>query len=134
MKRLFILFLFSCILICGCWDNRGKYKQFNNVRVFYTKAVTVEEVDKLGVYLAEAFDERKFTDGAYRPFKLDHKGNTFEVYISVKAGVENEEGIQYKYMSIARLLSVELFHGSDVDIHLSDGRFVIRRTIYYSGE
>ncbi|MCL2804750.1 MAG: hypothetical protein FWD26_02310 [Treponema sp.] len=112
-----VVLLVSFLAInCG---NYGAQKTFNGTQVFYTSAVTLNEVEKLGNYLVE----EGFADGEHKSVQLNKTGNTYEFRMVVKKGIETD--LEYRELGklIATELSTYVFNGARVDTHFCDEKF-----------
>ncbi|MDR2313077.1 MAG: hypothetical protein LBE02_00915 [Spirochaetaceae bacterium] len=122
MKRIGILkFSFGVaalsmsLLTISC-SSYGEQKTFNGTQVFYTSAVTLSDVDRLGEYLVDS----GFADGEEKSVQLNKTGNTYEFRMVVKKGIEQDQ----EYRNLGKLLAAEIsencFNGSQVDTHFCD--------------
>jgi hypothetical protein len=109
---------FMPLLTVGC-SSYGEQKTFNGTQVFYTSAVTISDVDKLGEYLVNA----EFADGEEKSVQLNKTGNTYEFRMVVKKGIEQDQ----EYRDLGKLLAAEIseycFDGAHVDTHFCDENF-----------
>ena len=108
---LIVLFTTSC-------NNYGKQKMFNGTQVFYTSAVTVSEVQKLGQYLIDT----GFADGDYKTVQLNKTGNTYEFRMVVKKDIEINQEYRYLGKLLAAELSEDIFNGERVETHFCDDK------------
>lgn len=80
--RRFVLLLFSCIALGGCWQSKGSlYDGVKPATPFATGSVTETGTDELGKPLVQHFSLAKSADGSYRMISTsrdkDGAGNGF---------------------------------------------------------
>ena len=109
---------FSIFLFATSCNDYGELKMFNGTQVYYTKAVTMSDVDNLGTYLVDA----GFADGEEKTVQLNKTGNTYEFRMVVKKGIEQDQ----EYRDLGKLMAAELsayaFNGARVETHFCDDR------------
>jgi len=122
------LFIVS-LLVIGC-ENYGEQKTFNGTQVYYTSAITVNEVDRLGEYLIYS----GFADGEEKTVQLNKTGNTYEFRMVVKKGIETDMQFRELGKMFAAEISAYVFNGARVDTHFCDDRLktlvVLPMTMY----
>jgi hypothetical protein len=111
-----ILLIFLAILLMGSCRNFGTEKKFNGTQMFYTSTVTENEVDILGAYLINS----GFADGEQKTVQLNKSGNTYEFRMVVKKGIEQDQEYRTLGKAMASEISLAVFNGSNVDLHLCD--------------
>lgn len=119
MRKYVLVFLslLLAVFMAGC-ANYGKEKNFDGIQLFYTKAVTESEVDKLGRYLISS----GATDGTKKTIQLNKNGNTYEFRMVVKKGLEQDQEYRNLFRLMTLEISQEVFDGKNVDIHLCDDK------------
>jgi hypothetical protein len=119
MNRGFGVVVFFMVLLAISCSNYGEQKTFNGTQVFYTSAVTLNDVNKLGEYLVDS----EFADGEEKSVQLNKTGNTYEFRMVVKKGIERDQ----EYRDLGKLLAAEIseycFDGARVDTHFCDENF-----------
>jgi hypothetical protein len=111
-----LIILVSILITPGCGQNYGKLVKFNEGELYYTSAVTTDEVDRLGQYLVA----EEFFDGNEKTAQLNKVGNTYEFRMVIKKGLENDQDLIQIAQEFANQLSADVFAGNQVDIHLCD--------------
>jgi len=99
-------------------SNYGEQKTFNGTQVFYTSAVTMQDVDNLGKYLIDS----GFADGEYKTVQLNKTGNTYEFRMVVKKGIEQDQEYRNLGKLLAKDLSIYSFNGARVETHFCDDK------------
>ena len=117
MKKNIFGIVFFTLLIVSC-NNYGKEKTFNGTQLFYTSNVTENEVNKLGQFLIDW----GFADGEYKTVQLNKTGNTYEVRMVVKTGLENDQEYRNLFRLATNQISEGAFNGANVDIHLCNDK------------
>jgi len=115
----------SLLIISGCGQKYGKLLEFNGGQLYYTSSVTVDEANKLGQYLISG----EFFDGNEITVQLNKTGNTYEFRMVIKKGIENDQQVIQLFKQMANELSVNVFEGSQVDMHLCDDHLKTLRVI-----
>ena len=105
------------LLVTGC-DNFGRQKTFFGTQVYYTTAITEDEVDVLGAFLIT----EGFADGEVKTVQLNRTGRTYEFRAVVRSGFEQDPEIREMFEDVALALSEYVFNGAPVDVHLCDDR------------
>ncbi len=97
-------------------DDLGKEKDFNGVQLFYTKDITVAQVDSLGNYLVSA----KFANGKGKTVQITKKENTYQFRFVVKQGIDKDPDYLKNAKIFASDLSAHVFGNSPVEVDLCD--------------
>ena len=113
MRNMIILLI--TLLLVGC-DNYGSLLEFNGGELYHTSSVSERDAYKLGEYLVES----EFFDGERKTLQLNKTGNTYEVRMVIKKGVEKDEDYIQACKQFSNELSEYVFNGNSVDIHLCD--------------
>ncbi|MBP1924788.1 hypothetical protein J2Z76_000641 [Sedimentibacter acidaminivorans] len=98
-----------------------------NNELYYTENVTVEEAQVLGDYLVK--QDFFADDGNLRSIQLNKAGNTYEVRIIIKKGLEEDQSVIDSMEFLATDLSINVFNNKDIDIHLCDDNFETLRVV-----
>jgi hypothetical protein len=114
----FVVFLFGC-------SNYGEKLIFNGGELYYTSAVTINEAQRLGNYLVNS----KYYDGNNKTVQLNKENGTYEVRLVIKKGLENDQEVVSLMKTFARDISIEVFGGASVDIHLCDNQLNTLRVV-----
>jgi hypothetical protein len=85
--------------------------------VYYTKNVTEGEAKKLGDSLVE---NHVFSDKNKGTVQLDKSGDTYQVRMVVKEGMDKDENYIAAIHEFATYLSKNVFNGAKTEIHLCD--------------
>lgn len=113
----------------GCGQGLGSRLEFNGGELYYTSQVTKQEAQKLG----ECLVEQDFFDGKEKSVQLDKEGETYVFRAVVKKelqeNIANNATLDPVFKFIALGMSVNVFGGSPVEIHLCDGSFKTLRVI-----
>jgi hypothetical protein len=127
MKRTMTIFatmFVASVILISC-NNYGKEKNFNDLQLFYTSAVTEAEANSLGKYL----DESGFADSGKKTVQLNKSGKTYEFRMVVKPGIEKNE----EYVNLGKLMAAELsysvFNNKPVEVHFCDETLKTLRVI-----
>jgi hypothetical protein len=109
--------LLGLLFVSSC-SNYGKEKRFNGTQIFYTSAVSENDVDKLITYLVNS----EFIDGGEKTVQLNKSGNTYEFRMVVKKGIEQDQ----EYKDLGKIMGAEIsqnvFEGQNVDVHFCDDK------------
>ena len=118
-------------LLFACGSPHGQRETFGGGELYYKDGATADDAQKLGNYLLSV---GFFDDGSPASAQLVKRGDTYVFRFSA-----NEEAIQDE--SFARLLrfmsmdiSADVFNQAPVDVELTDGNFVARKTVASPGE
>ena len=127
----FLLAIIAAIPIfpgCSGSDGSGGHGTeliFNGGQLYYTSAVTKEQAEKLGNYLVK----EEFFDGNPKTVQLNRTGNTFEVRMVVKKGVEQDQ----EFIDLCKLMCIEIsqnvFDSAQVDVHLCDEQLTTLKVV-----
>lgn len=121
------LILFFCIASVGFAQDFGKLKTFNNGEVFYEAAVKEEFADKLGNYLVKS----GFFDGDPRSIQVLDDGLSYIVKFIVSDSLLTAKNYLRQVSYFTYELSLNVFEGKPVDIHLSNNYFVTKKAIKF---
>jgi hypothetical protein len=106
------------LLLCSC-GYYGESKEFDGFTLYYTDAVTEEDADYLGDFL----EYSEFADPSNEiALQLNKTGNTYEVRMPVKKGIEQDQEIKDEIKLVAAEISAMVFDGAQVDFHLCDDK------------
>ena len=123
MKNKRIVFILSLIiasfLIFYFYNILSKHKIFHGTQIFYTSAVTVDNVEKLGNFLVET----GFTDGTRKSIQLDKKGNTYVFRMVVNKNAVQDKETLHVLKLFAANISKYCFNNANVEMHLCDEQF-----------
>ena len=97
-------------------DDLGKEKDFNGVQLFYTKDITIAQVDSLGNYLVSA----KFANGKGKTVQITKKENTYQFRFVVKQGIDKDPDYLKNAKTFASDLSAHVFGNAPVEVDLCD--------------
>ena len=109
------MMLIASVILTSCKDY-GKEMIFNGVQLFYTSTITEAEANSLGNYLIKS----EFADGEKKTVQLNKSGNTYEVRMVVKTGIEQDQEYTALGKLMAAEISTEVFNGKQVDVHYCD--------------
>lgn len=115
--------------IFGAFHSYGTKLTFNGSELYYTKNVTEAEARKLGDALVKSgWGDKKVT------IQLDKAGETYQVRLPVKEGLDKDE----KYLATASVfaadLSKKVFNGAPVEIHLCDDHLKTLKVVPMKGD
>lgn len=98
-----------------------KVKTFNGDELYYTDSISVDEVDKLGNYLA---DEGLFNDdGEVISTKIDKKSDTYMFSVIFDKKYLDDVEANKMFKEVRSMLSANVFNGSMVELHICDNKF-----------
>lgn len=124
ISALFIL-SFLVFFTVGC-TGYGPKKVFGNIDIYYTSAVTTSEVDALGDYFIKSgFDK----NGQHKTTKLNKSGNTYELSMVVKKGLEQDQEYIDILKKYAAYISHYVFNDATVEIHACDNHLNTLRVV-----
>lgn len=120
--------LFS-VMLSGCsGESYGTKINFGeNNELYYTENVTVEQAQALGDYLVKG--EFFANDGNNRTVQLNKTGSTYEFRMVVKKGLDQDQSTIDIMKTIATDISVNVFKGETVDVHLCDDTLKTLRVV-----
>jgi hypothetical protein len=113
--KFFLLMMPATLLLTNC-TNFGTLKEFNGIQLYYTKNVTESEATSLGLYLSSS----GFADGQNKTVQLDRTGNTYEVRMVVKKGIELDPQYCEDAKKFGADISYIVFNSQKVDVHFCD--------------
>lgn len=105
----------------------GKVKTYNNGEVFYEAAVKEDVVDRLGNYLVKS----EFFDGDPRSVQILDDGLSYIVKFIVSDSLLTAKNYLRQVSYFTYELSLNVFDGKPVDIHLSNNYFLTKKAIKY---
>ena len=103
-------------LLVGCSENHGKGLMFNGGELYYTTAVSLSEAERLGRFLVS----EEYFSGNRKTVQLTKTGSTYEVRMVIKKGLEQDQEFLDLARQFATEISLGVFGGETVDIHLCD--------------
>lgn len=107
----------------GC--DRTQRAEFNGGEIFYNKTVSKDEVAMLGSFLVEC----NFFDGARKSIELVRKDDVIQFRMVVIEGYEDDQEYADLCADFIDGLSIELFDGEEVVMHLCDDHLRTLRVI-----
>ncbi len=113
------------LVLSGCGQRYGERLMFNGGELYYTSRVTKQEAQKLGEYLVG----QGFFDGTRKSVQLDKRGETYLFRAVMKKNVQDNEVAHRLFQLFAIGLSLRVFDGSPVEIHLCDERLRTKKVI-----
>ena len=113
------------VLFAQCGGNSGGEKQVRGTQLFYTSAVTVEEVDKLAEFLVAS----NFATDNENSVQLDKSETAYLFRMVVAVGVDLDKEILEAFKGYAALISEHVFDGNPVDFHVCDNQLQTRMVI-----
>lgn len=116
MGKLVVFLLMFSVAFC---DDFGKLKTFNNTNIYYTSAITENEVDKLGAFLINI----GFAGNEEEIIQLNKTKKTYEFRMVVKKGMEQDQELKANFASLARIFSLDVFDNAPVEVHFCDKSF-----------
>lgn len=116
--------LVAIIALAG--EGYGTRLEFNGGEVFYTDAVQEAEANALGEYLVDGLG---YFDGGQKSVQLDRRDGTLAVRFCVMEGAWDNAEAQTAFRAIQALLSLEVFDGEPIDIHLCNASMETRYVI-----
>lgn len=133
MRRTLSVILVSCLLaiLLGC-NSYGTKLEYNGSELYYTKNVTEAEAKKLGDYLVSI----KAFEGDKKSVQLDKSGDTYQVRIPLKKGLDIKDVDENSLAGLSALaagVSKEVFNGAKVEIHLCDDHFKTLKVVEMHG-
>jgi hypothetical protein len=96
--------------------NGGELLMFNGGELYYTTTVSLSEAERLGRFLVS----EEFFDGNRKTVQLNKTGSTYEFRMVIKKGLEQDQDIIVLVRRLATEISLGVFGGETVDIHLCD--------------
>ena len=97
----------------------GKSETFNGTEVFYTSAVTLNEVNRLGQFLIDY----EYTNGTDISTQLNKTGKTYEFRIAVGEEIEYDQEDRNEGKLLAAEISEVCFNGAQVDVYFCNKNF-----------
>jgi hypothetical protein len=131
MKRPVLLLIIGCFVMClmlGC-NSYGTKLVFNGGELYYTKNVTETEANKLGDFLVGS----GYFTGDKKSVQLDKSGETYQVRMAVKEGIDKDEKFLALYPVYAAAISKNVFNGAQVEIHLTDAQLKTLKVVPMKG-
>ena len=105
--------------------NYGMLMEVNHADLYYTPAVSQADAKALGDYLVK----EKFFDGRHLSVQLTKEGETIQVRFPVKPGFEKDETYIDSVRALGQQISVNVFQGAPVEVHLCDGNLKTLRAV-----
>jgi hypothetical protein len=106
-------------------NDYGAKKLFDGTEVYYKKPVTEKEAEKFGKYLVET----GFTDGSTKTVQLLKEGDTYQVRMVQRKGVQIDAIYSDLFKEMAKKLSEDVFRKAPVVIHLCDDKLKTTKVI-----
>jgi hypothetical protein len=125
--------LLVLVVVCGglfyigVFDYHGKKLVMGKGEVYYTRNVTVDEAKSLATHLTRI----KFFGKDKKTVQLDREGSTYLVRFVIKKGLDQDQDYVKACKALAAELSLYVFDGKRVDIHLCDERLRTIRVVIY---
>ncbi|GJQ58771.1 MAG: HEAT repeat domain-containing protein [Candidatus Scalindua sp. AMX11] len=110
---------FNTIWVINQAPSFGEKMVFNGANLYYTSTITPEVATRFGNYLVK----NKFYDGSPKSTLLNRVDDIYEFKMVVEKGAENDPNTLAAGTQMIQELSSELFHGSHVNIYLTDNEF-----------
>ncbi len=110
---------FNTIWVTKQAPSFGKKLVFNGGDLYYTASITPAVATRLGNYLVKS----NFYDGSHKSTLLNKADDIYEFKMVVKEGAENDPNTLAAGTQMIKDLSSELFHGSRVNVYLTDNEF-----------
>jgi hypothetical protein len=105
--------------------NYGTELKFNGGQLFYTSAVTKQEAEKLGNYLIK----QDFFDGNSKTMQLNKSGDTYELRMVIKKGVDQDSDFIDGIKEFNNEISKNVFSSAPVETHLCDEKLKTIRVV-----
>jgi len=101
-----------------------KRMEFNGNELYYTPSVTLSEANELKWYWM------KYAPSVTsKSFLLNKTESTYELWVVIKKGLENDREYLQLIKGMASVLSRDVFRGSEVDVHLCNERWETIRVV-----
>lgn len=114
--KTFLPFVIIAFVLSSCGTNHGKEKNFDGVQLFYTDAVTEAEADALGAY----FISNEYANGEKKTVQLNKTDKTYQCRMVMRKEFEKNQKNISLFKAVAASLSVNVFKGAPVEIHICD--------------
>jgi hypothetical protein len=111
-------------------SRHGKKVELDHVDLYYMPDISVAEARRLGDYLDKTYKnlDRRIS------VQIAKEGKTYQYRIVVKKGIDKDEEFIPKFKAEALLLSLSVFKGADVEIHLCDEQLKTLRVVIPLGK
>lgn len=129
MHKNALLFVVMFFLFTGC-TGYGSRLEFNGDELFYTKAISKEEANKLGNFLME----QHFFTGNKISVQIDKIEGVYHFKMVSKEGSENSPENVANAQSFATSLSDQVFNGAPVNFHFCDAYFKTKLEVPFSAQ
>jgi hypothetical protein len=130
MRKATTLSLFFCLLTASllamACTNPGTKLTYKKGELYYTSNVTEADAKKVGEYFLK---ENYFVDEEERAVQLDKSGDTYQVRMVVKEGIDKDEKYVPLFRQVANEISKNIFGGSKVEVQLTDGKLKTLKVI-----
>lgn len=103
----------------GVKVDQKKVLTFGKIELFYLDPVNSFEAQDLLDYMIEALEFSE-TSNDHKTFHLSKEGDTYELRIVIKKGLETEQETIDAMKFLAAIISQDVFGGASLDIHLCD--------------
>lgn len=113
-------------VLVSCGDGYGTKLEYGSTELYYTDEVTESEAKALGDYL----EETKFTEGdETKTVQLTKDGDVFQFRMVVKDSYLDDEDYEAIAAFYAYSLSIDVFDGEEVEIHLCDDKLETKKVV-----
>jgi hypothetical protein len=130
MRKITTLSLFFCLLSASLLSmactNPGTKLTYKKGELYYTGNVTEADAKKVGEYFLKV---GYFVDEEEHAVQLDKAGDTYQVRMVVKEGIDKEEKYVPMFREVANEISKDLLGGSKVEVHLTDSKLKTLKVI-----
>jgi hypothetical protein len=103
----------------------GKQVKLKAIELHYTSAVTADEARRLADFLDDKFGDAEKASTA----QITKDGKTYQYRVVVKKGIELDEEAVALFKALALQLSLFVFEGETVEVHLCDDRLKTLRVV-----
>lgn len=119
MRYAFLLLMSSLLLVLSPSPSIAKIKTFNGTQISYDKPITDQQVEALGKYLIQS----QFTDGTPKSVNLIKLNQLYIFKMVVREGFEVSQNFIEAAQVFATEMSIQLFEGKTIEVHLCDPFF-----------
>lgn len=112
----------TILIIFSCGQNYGRKLKYDWGELYYTSSVTESEANDLGRYLGQRGFNTKMA-------QIDKTGSTYEFRATIKKGLENDQECIQSAKRFGKELSINVFGGNPVDMHLCDEKLKTIRVV-----
>ncbi|HEX8844659.1 MAG TPA: hypothetical protein VF791_08455 [Pyrinomonadaceae bacterium] len=125
-RTLFLIFVVAASLLSASCSSYGTKLEYKKGKLYYTSNVTEADARKLGDYLDKG---GFFSETEERALQLDKAGDTYQMRVSVKEGVDKDPKYEKPFAQIASAVSKNVFGGAKVEVHFTDQYFKTLKVI-----